>query len=211
VPGFRTYCCRNRTRGEARSQLLRVLSEGKRIALFLDYDGTLREIEREPKSAEPSPGVHALLQRLRDRPDLGVTIISGRAQGELEAWLGACPFGLIAEHGASLRRPGQPEWEQLDRNVCYAWKAELLTILQLYEVATPGSFVEEKRSSIVWHYRKADQEFGAWKAHQLAEELAALTANEQVQVRHGKKIVEVTAAQVNKGAAVASILEEQDV
>jgi trehalose 6-phosphate synthase/phosphatase len=194
--------------GEARSQLLRALSEGKRIALFLDYDGTLREIEREPKSAEPSPAVHALLQRLRDRSDLGVTIISGRAQGELEAWLGAYPFGLIAEHGASLRRPGQREWEQLDRNVSYAWKAELLTILQVYEAATPGSFVEEKRSSIVWHYRKADLEFGAWKAHQLAEELAALTANEQIQVRHGKKIVEVTAAQVNKGAAIASILDE---
>src|SRR5580700_3981415 len=81
---------------EARSQLLRALSEGKRIALFLDYDGTLREIEREPKSAEPSPAVHALLQQLRDRSDLGVTIISGRAQGELEAWLGAYPFGRIA-------------------------------------------------------------------------------------------------------------------
>ena len=96
----------------------------------------------------------------------------------------------------------------MDRNVSYAWKAELLTILQVYEAATPGSFVEEKRSSIVWHYRKADLEFGAWKAHQLAEELAALTANEQIQVRHGKKIVEVTAAQVNKGAAIASILDE---
>jgi trehalose 6-phosphate synthase/phosphatase len=57
--------------GAARSQLLRALSEGKRIALFLDYDGTLREIEREPRSAEPSPAVHALLQRLRDRSDLG--------------------------------------------------------------------------------------------------------------------------------------------
>ena len=87
-------------------------------------------------------------------------------------------------------------------------KLELLTILRLYEEATPGSFVEEKRSSIVWHYREADQQFGAWKAHQLAEELAALTANEQIKVRHGKKIVEVSAVQVNKGAAVAWILKE---
>lgn len=68
--------------------------------------------------------------------------------------------------------------------------------------------MEEKLSSIVWHYRKADQEFGDWKAHQLAEELAALTVKEQIEVRHDKKIVEVTAAQVNKGAAVASILKE---
>src|SRR5262249_13712399 len=115
---------------------------------------------------------------------------------------------LIAEHGASVRRPGQRAWEKLDRNVDYGWKPELLSILRLYEEATPGSFVEEKRSSIVWHYRKADQQFGDWKAHQLAEELAALTANEQIKVRHGKKTVEVSAAQVNKGAAVAWILKE---
>ncbi|MGA8655635.1 MAG: trehalose-phosphatase [Chthoniobacterales bacterium] len=104
--------------------------------------------------------------------------------------------------------PGQKAWEQLDRNVNYDWKPELLTILRLYEEATPGSLVEEKRSSIVWHYRRADQRFGMWKAHQLAEELAALTANEQIKVRHGKKIVEVSAAQVNKGAAVARVLED---
>jgi hypothetical protein len=89
------------------------------------------------------------------------------------------------------------------------WKKELLNILRLYEEATPGSFVEEKRSSLAWHYRKADQEFGAWKARKLTRQLVALTANKPIQVFHGKKIVEVCAAQVNKGAAVAQVLEEE--
>ena len=40
-------------------------------------------------------------------------------------------------------------------------------------------------------------------------QLAAFTANQQIQVHHGKKIVEVSAAQVNKGAAVAQVLEEE--
>jgi trehalose 6-phosphate synthase/phosphatase len=70
--------------------------------------------------------------------------------------------------------------------------------------------IEEKHSSIVWHYRKADEEFGAWKANQLTEELSALTANHPVKVRFGKKMVEVTVAENNKGAAVARVLEQND-
>ena len=193
---------------EARAQIREALGKGGRVALFLDYDGTLREIEREPKAAAPGPPVFELLDRLRDRPNLSVTIISGRTQSDLEQWFGQYPFGLIAEHGAGLRRAGETHWEQLDSHIDYGWKAELLPILQLYQEATPGSFIEDKRSSLVWHYRNANPEFGNWKAHELVEELGALAANELVQVRRGKKIVEVTASQVNKGMAVARALDE---
>jgi len=195
---------------EAREQVRQAVSAGKRIALFLAYDGTLREIERDPRTATPSAGIETLLHRLGQQPNLDVTVISGRSQEDMEAFLGGHPFRLIAEHGASLRGPGKKEWERLDRNVNYAWKEELLTILRLYEQATPGSTIEEKHSSIVWHYRKADEDFGAWKAKQLTEELSALTANYPIKVRPGKRMVEVTAAENNKGAAVARVLEQND-
>ena len=195
---------------EAREQVGQALSAGKRIDLFLDYDGTLREIELDPRAATPNADIVTLLHRLGQQPNVDVTIVSGRSQEDMEAFLGGHPFRLIAEHGASLRGPGKKEWERLDRNINYAWKEELLAILLLYEQATPGSTIEEKQSSIVWHYRKADEEFGAWKANQLTEELSALTANHPIKVRHGKKMVEVTAAENNKGAAVASVLEQND-
>jgi trehalose 6-phosphate synthase/phosphatase len=178
----------------------------KRIALFLDYDGTLREIEREPKAARPNDSVRELLDALRDRPNLDVTLISGRTSDDLEAWLGSYSFALVAEHGAALRRAGRVEWERLDAGVSYAWKEEMLNILRLYEQSTPGSFVEEKRTSIVWHYRNTDPEFGAWKAHQLAVELGAMTANEPVEIRQGRKIIEVSSAKVSKGATVRRLL-----
>lgn len=193
---------------KARQQISAASATDGTIMLFLDYDGTLREIELEPSAAGPTHSLRVLLERLRDAPNLHVTIVSGRTQNDLEAWLGAYPFCLVAEHGASFRAAGQRVWEQLDRNISYAWKSELLTLLRLYEDATPGSFVEEKRSSLVWHYRKAHPEFGAWKAQRLAEELSGLTAKEEIQVRHGKKIVEISAAQINKGAAVSRILNQ---
>jgi trehalose 6-phosphate synthase/phosphatase len=195
---------------EAREQVEQALSARKRIALFLDYDGTLREIELDPRAATPNAGIETLLHRLGQQPNVDVTVISGRSQEDLEAFPGGHPFRLIAEHGASLRGPGKKEWERSDRNINYAWKEELLAILRLYEQATPGSTIEEKDSSIVWHYRKADEGFGAWKANQLTEELSALTANNPIKVRHGKKMVEVTAAENNKGAAVARVLEQND-
>jgi trehalose 6-phosphate synthase/phosphatase len=194
---------------EAQNRIAQAMLAGNRVALFLDYDGTLREIEREPSLAKPTPALHDFLKRLTDLANVDVTIISGRSRDDIQVWLGVYPFRLIAEYGASRRHPGSQEWEQLDRTVNYAWKEELLNILRLYEEATPGSLVEEKRSSLVWHYRMADREFGEWKARKLTRQLAAFTANQQIQVHHGKKIVEVSAAQLNKGAAVAQVLAEE--
>jgi trehalose 6-phosphate synthase/phosphatase len=192
----------------AEGRIRSVVAGGGRVALFLDYDGTLREIEPEPHLAAPNDAVRGVLDGLRRKAGpAAVTVVSGRTAADLEAWLGGYGFGLVAEHGAAVRRPGSSEWERLDHGTGYGWKDELIRILRLYERSTPGSFVEQKRTSLVWHYRKADPEFGEWKAKQLAEELGATIANDPLEVRHGKKIVEVTATHVNKGAAVMRLLE----
>lgn len=192
-----------------RQRVSDALRGGKRVAFFLDYDGTLREIERDPSAARPNAAVRDLVARLQQIPNLAVTIISGRRAADLEAWFAQTPFTLIAEHGADIRRTGQSEWDRLDPHITYAWKQDILPLLRLYRDATPGSFIEEKRAGLVWHYRKVDPELGAWKAAALADELSAILANETVQIRQGKKIVEVSAAQVSKGAAVARMLDER--
>ena len=188
--------------GEAGARLAEAIHAGKRVAMFLDYDGTLREFERHPDAARPTAEIHALFDELAAVPNVDVTIISGRKAGDLEAFVENSRFGLVAEHGASLRSSGAKNWEPLDGQIDYAWKEEVQPVLRLYEAALPGSHIEEKRTSLVWHYRQADPEFGAWKANQLAEELGAMTANTPVQVRHGRKIVEVVSSQVTKGTAV---------
>lgn len=193
----------------AREQMVTAIHFGRPTALFLDYDGTLRELERDPAAARPTPALLQLFDRLRDVSDLDVTLISGRRARDMEAWFGGLPFALIAEHGADMRRPGSREWDPLDLVVNFDWKKDVRKVLRLYADLTPGSFIEDKRTGLVWHYRKADPEFGAMKANQLVEELSTLLANDPVVIRHGKKIVEIAAAQINKGAAVARILEEK--
>ena len=192
---------------EANDRLRGTLGSGQRVAMFLDYDGTLRELERDPAAARPNPALRRLLDALAAQAGLAVTIISGRVPDDLDAFFGSYPFGLVAEHGASVRLPGAGSWEQRDEQVDYGWKALVLPILRLYEEATPGSFVEEKRTSLVWHYRRVDAEYGSWKAKQLAETLGAITANTPVQVRHGRQIVEIVSSQVSKGMAASRILD----
>lgn len=40
------------------------------------------------------------------------------------------------------------------------WKQDVLPIFEYYTERTPGSFVEQKKSSLTWHYRLADPDYG---------------------------------------------------
>lgn len=134
-----TASAENNRLEEVAQRLRKAVAADEQIALFLDYDGTLREIERDPAAAKPNEGVRALLDLLAGRPNLIVTVISGRTSHDLQTWLGDYPFALIAEHGAALRRARAQDWERLDAGMSYAWKTQALDILQRYEESTPGS------------------------------------------------------------------------
>jgi trehalose 6-phosphate synthase/phosphatase len=194
-----------------RRKLAGLTASDRSIALFLDYDGTLREIETEPDAATPDAELKDLLTRFGRHANLEITIISGRPSESLEKLVGSYPFRLVAEHGATAREPGRTAWHRFDGKISYAWKLEILPIFRIYEQATPGSWIEQKSSSIAWHYRRANEEFGARKANQLTEQLSALTANKPIKIRHGRKIVEATPAEINKGAAVARALDQKPV
>ena len=58
--------------------------------------------------------------------------------------------------------------EQIDNT----WKASVLPLLEYYVDQTPRSFIEHKNFSLVWHYRKADPDFGIQRAWELKDELS---------------------------------------
>ena len=76
-----------------------------------------------------------------------------------------------------------------------------------FALSTPGSRLEEKHVSLVWHYRLCDPEFGEWKAQQLFSELHAMSANLPVKIQKGtQKIVEVSSHDINKGMALLDVI-----
>ena len=95
--------------------------------MFLDYDGTLTPLVRDPSMAKPDGELSALLRRLASDRKNTVVITSGRDRRTLEAWLGDIPLGFVAEHGAWLRLLGQ-EWQRAKAPQS-AWKPEILASL----------------------------------------------------------------------------------
>jgi len=176
----------------------RFLRAGQRL-LFLDYDGTLVPLMRRPYLAVPTQPLLMLLRALSSEPRNTVVLISGRDRATLERWFGGLPIGVVAEHGIWLRDK-EKNWQMLSQ---YAtnWKTRLLPVLQQYADRLPGAFVEEKEHSLVWHYRGADPEQARPLAAELTDHLVHFTANIDIQVLQGSKVVEIRNAGVNKGNA----------
>ena len=179
-----------------------------RCGLFIDYDGTLREFEPLPQLAEPGKETLSLLKSLSRIDRLSTYIISGRKAEDLEKWLGDLDITLIAEHGFRLREPGH-DWRTLKEGIDLSWMEKVHDIFTQYVSTTPGSFIERKSASIVWHYRRSEPEFGSWKAQQLSANLMEILANEPAVVQHGQLIVEVASDQIDKGEVLRRFLERE--
>jgi trehalose 6-phosphate synthase/phosphatase len=70
--------------------------------------------------------------------------------------------------------------------------------------------VEEKEYAIAWHYREADLELASLREKELVDSLVQLTANLDVSVTQGNRIVEVRNAGVSKGSAAVEFLGSGD-
>ncbi len=194
---------RRRRPSHTDKEVLERVARASRMACFLDYDGTLKEIQEDAETAWPTPPIRNLLDRLTKKEHIDTFIISGRKPQDLEEWLGDYPFTLIAEHGFSYRLKGHKHWQPLDSHADLTWKPQVVDVLNKFVGATPGSYVEEKASSVVWHYRRSDPEFGQVRAQELIGLLQDMLSNVPVKVNHGKKIVEVSSLQVSKGVALS--------
>jgi trehalose 6-phosphate synthase/phosphatase len=176
-----------------------------RLALLLDYDGTLVGFAPTPDLAAPDPALVTLLRRLCVRPATDVHVVSGRRRDTLERWFGGLPrLGLHAEHGYWSRLPGAA-WSAADVGPT-PWREPVLGILRDFAQRTPGSLVEEKTAGYAWHYRAADPEFGSAQARELVLHLSTFLINVPVEILQGDHVVEVRPHGVNKGLAVQRIL-----
>jgi trehalose 6-phosphate synthase/phosphatase len=182
-----------------RDDLLEQYRGSKRRLLFLDYDGTLMPFKPAPHLAEPDHELLQVLQKLAGHSRNTVVLVSGRDKGTLAKWFAGMPLHLVAEHGTWVKEY-QGEWEMLKPQP-REWKARIIPILEHYADRLPGSFIEEKDYSVVWHYRNAHPEQAQLLAGELTDHLVMFTANIDVQVLQGKKVVEVRNAGIHKGLA----------
>ncbi len=181
-------------------------NEVEKRLLFLDYDGTLIPFSDTPEKAAPDDELINLLTNLAADERNQVVIISGRDRESLEKWLGHLHLDFIGEHGVWIKERGT-DWRTLT-NLSDQWKQELKPMLELYVDRTPGSFIEEKDYSLVWHHRKVETGLGELRTRELSSHLKHLTTNMNLQVLEGDMVVEIKNAQVNKGKAAQQWIKD---
>lgn len=177
-------------------------------AIFLDYDGTLTEFKNNPSDAKPNEELHRLLYKLEEDPRNVITIISGRDRESLETWFMGHKINLIVEHGVWIKKY-QKKWKMI-ANATDTWKPSIRPILESFVDQTPGSFIEEKNYSLVWHFRKAEPEQGDLRANELKDELTTMIANHNLEILEGNKVIEVKTGGINKGVATMQFLQNKN-
>ena len=207
--------------------------ESNRRLFLLDNEGTLapdlRELVREhgasaavheaerlhDQGAPPTESVLHCLSILCADPKNTVVITSGRQRGLLEAWFGTVPnIGYAAEHGFTYKVPNfSPNWRTIlppdcESTVDMSWTAIAFQLMELYRQRVQNTYIHYKGSAMVWQYREADPELGAWQARELSAALEETLSTHHVVVSSGKGYVEVKVRGVNKGVLAKTILDE---
>jgi trehalose-phosphatase len=165
---------------------------------------------KTPEEAFPREELLSALKELGSKST--VNVVSGRKMDDLEKWLGKLPINLAAEHGAFVFTDvgGKRIWKPripIDEEKDIEWKKLVMEIFEYYSERTPGSFIEEKVSSITWHYRLAESEFGHWQAKECMNHIEEnIISNYPIQLLTGKKNVEVRLCCSNKGEFVKEVL-----
>lgn len=195
----------NLLQGSTRSDLLCAYRQAKKALIILDYDGTLMNFDPDPQAVFPDEQLIGILQRLATVQGHTLVVNSGRDKNTLGNWLGSLGIDLAAEHGVWVKKG--PDWYR-NEGLKTAWKAKIRQVLQNVVERTPGSFIEEKDFSLAWHYRRIDRDLGEKRVREFRDVLLYLTANLDLQVLEGNKVVEIKNAGVNKGKASLNWLNE---
>ena len=189
-------------------KLIEDYRNAKQRLLLLDYEGTLIPFSRRPEHARPDAELFDLLKKLGEKDGNELVIISGRDKESINTWFQSLKVGFIAEHGVWLcEKDGQ--WSVIE-HLRQDWKEEIRSVLELYVDRTPGSFIEEKDYSLVWHFRRADPEFALMRVAELKELLMKLTESFNLGISEGNKMIQVKNASINKGRAALNWIMKQD-
>ena len=187
-----------------KEQIAREYAASSDRYIFLDYDGTLVGFNTNIDKASPDEELYRILEQLSADPANRVVIVSGRRHQTLEEWFGHMKLDLIAEHGA-WQKHDHEEWKSLPL-LTDKWKQEVKTVLDTYTDRTPGSFIEDKSYSLVWHYRKVEEGLGELRANEIINHLKGTIADKGLQMMQGSKVIEFKNIEVNKGKAAVNWL-----
>ncbi|MDD5561670.1 MAG: trehalose-phosphatase [Candidatus Omnitrophica bacterium] len=182
---------------------------GKSLFLFLDCDGTLAPIVNTPDKVEIPQETKELLRLLSQKDNCRIAIISGRSLGDLKRIVGLNDIIYSGVHGFQIEGP-KLKYE-------LAVPAGYIETLQSIKArlkeklsGIKGVLIEDKKLSLVLHFRLVDKEHLAFIESVFHESVISCLGKNKIQVKPGKKIFEIRPAlNWDKGKVVLWLLARQ--
>src|ERR1700752_3116034 len=183
------------------SSLVPHLSE---TAVLLDIDGTLLDLMPTPREVWVPPGLSKTLNRLHQRTNGALALVSGRSLNDIDLIFAPDQFPAVGGHGAEMRLSADSEAvathaPPMDKEL----KRRLAAIAKL----SPGILLEDKGYSLALHYRLAPHaEKAIYEAGSL---IRADLPNAPIEVLPGKCVCEIKHSGFNKASGVIELMTHQ--
>jgi trehalose 6-phosphate phosphatase len=174
--------------------------EPSKLALFLDVDGTLLDIEDHPEGVHATDSLVELLARLSAGLGGALSLISGRPVADIDRIFAPARFAAAGAHGAELR----PHPDDPVSSTQTSLPAPILKQLRAFAGSDPGLLLEEKQSGVSLHYRRAPQleQQCTTLVHRLLPDIG-----KDFRLIAGKMVFEFAPAEHNKGVAIGQMMQ----
>jgi alpha,alpha-trehalase len=178
------------------------ISGRKKIAFFLDYDGTLTPIVSRPELAVISRTMQDTVKKLSAIHT--TVIVSGRMREDAEKLVGIEGLIYAGSHGFDIKGP-QVSMVEPRAQTAIALVSQAVERLKKELAGAAGVIVEEKKFSTAVHYRLAEEK--------MVPKIKALVLKlvkefKSLRLMEGKKVFELLPAiDWNKGKAVRWVMD----
>jgi len=181
-------------------------SHAKRLAVFLDYDGTLTKIVAHPEDAVLSEEMRNTIRRLAKV--CPVAVVSGRDLADVRERVGLEEIVYAGSHGFDIAGPNGLRQENPEAQDFLPALDEAEVELREQLAGIEGAQVERKKYAIAIHFRNASEASVA----EIEEAVEAARSNHpKLRKGDGKKIFELQPGiEWHKGHAVNWLLENLD-
>lgn len=177
------------------SEVARRLKNAERIALFLDFDGTLTPIRTRPEEVGLNAETRRALSALARSPRFRVCVISGRKRSDIRARIRVPHVHYLGLHGWDRGRDGVLTEESRSLMTC------VKSLLGGALVNNPGVWIEDKDQIIAVHFRSAPEPVRAETREALRN--AIQNFDDHLRLAGGKNVWEIVPRELeDKGAAV---------
>ena len=171
----------------------------QQIALFLDVDGTLYDIENSPSLIKPCFKLQKKLQTIRNRLGGALALISGRSLDDLDRIFENDKISVAGNHGAQLRDTLRLKEYQAEsgkiKGIAYKI-SELLNGQKNIEI-------ENKGSNLTIHFRNST--IDRREINRIIMKL--VKCDPSLTFLKGKEVLEVKPLSHNKGTAISYFMK----